>query len=179
MSVRAFYPILSAHKTLSRKTPRSFRDDESPSCRGCFALLLTRRTHVNDREGTMVKFLKVRVLQRTPPGTPLGRASRGKRSTPAIRHVVAAMSAVAACARLGRRRASARRPWTRRTERASGQSCQGASVCARRRISWRRSGDGRVRSADPLARGAAMGNFFPRRVRRQQRQRDDRDAIDA
>ena len=126
-----------------------------------------------------MKFLKVRVLQRTPPGTPLGRASRGKRSTPAIRHVVAAMSAVAACARLGRRRASARRPWTRRTERASGQSCQGASVCARRRISWRRSGDGRVRSADPLARGAAMGNFFPRRVRRQQRQRDDRDAIDA
>ena len=33
----------------------------------------------------MVKFLKVRILQRTPPEPPLGRASRGERSQPAMR----------------------------------------------------------------------------------------------
>ena len=74
---------------------------------------------------------------------------------------------------------SPRRPWTRPTERAAGRPCYDATVCARRRLRRRRRGDGRARSVDPRARGAAMGYFFPRRVRRKRRQRDDRDAIDA
>lgn len=155
---------------------------ESRCCRARIALLLTRRTHVNDREGTMVKFLKVRVLQRTLPDPPLARASRGKRPSPAMRRPAARSPrcpAVAACARLGRRRASPRRPWTRPTERAAGRPCCDSAVCARRRLRRRRRGDGRARSVDPRARGAAMGYFFPRRVRRKRRQRDDRDAIDA
>ncbi len=83
----------------------------------------------------------------------------------ATRRAVAAMPAVAACASLGRRRASARRPWTRRTERPAGPPCRDAAVGARRRLRRRRRGDGRARSVDPHARGAAMAMFFPRSVR--------------
>ena len=48
------------------------------------ALLLTRRGHVNDREGTMVKFLKVRVLQRTLVDPRLSRVAR-QAAAPALR----------------------------------------------------------------------------------------------
>jgi hypothetical protein len=155
---------------------------ESRCCRARIALLLTRRTHVNDREGTMVKFLKVRVLQRTPPDPPRGRASRDERPTPAMRRPAArsprclpsprAPASDAGAPRRGdRARAGPSAPPDRRvamppSARVADSGVDAAATDARARSTRTR--------AEPRWRC-----FFPVASARKRRSRDDRDAIDA
>ena len=132
----------------------------------------------------MVKFLKVRVLQRTPPDPPRGRASRDERPTPAMR------------------RPAARSPRCLPSPRAPASDAGAPRRGDRGRAGPSAPPDGRV-AMPPSARVADSGGdvaatdararstrtraeprwrwrcFFPVASARKRRPRDDRDAIDA
>ena len=130
----------------------------------------------------MVKFLKVRVLQRTPPEPPRGRASRDERPTPAMRRPAArsprclpsprAPASDAGAPRRGDRgRAGPSAPPDRRvamppSARVADSGGDAAATDARARSTRTR--------AEPRWRC-----FFPVASARKRRSRDDRDAIDA